>query len=77
MRSVRKMADAAHRAENGKLSDAAISVVAEQQRRVGLLKAGGYVVLVFAALGVYLFFGAASAGTGGKPLPLGKPLLHG
>ena len=43
----------------------------------GLLKAGGWVVLVFAALGVYLFFGAASAGTGGKPLPLGRPLQHG
>jgi succinate-acetate transporter protein len=43
----------------------------------GLLKAGGWVVLVFAALGVYLFFGAASAGTGGKSLPLGNPLLHG
>jgi uncharacterized protein len=42
----------------------------------GLLKTGGYVVLVFAALGVYLFFSAASAGTGGKPLPLGTPLLH-
>ena len=41
----------------------------------GLLKTGGYVVLVFAALGVYLFFGASSAGTGGKGLPLGKPLL--
>ena len=43
----------------------------------GLIKAAGYVVLVFAALGVYLFFGAASAGTGGKGLPLGKPFLHG
>jgi len=42
----------------------------------GLLKTGGYVVLVFAALGVYLFFGASSAGTGGKGLPLGKPLMH-
>jgi succinate-acetate transporter protein len=42
----------------------------------GLLKTGGYVVLVFAALGVYLFASAASAGTGGKPLPLGTPLLH-
>ncbi len=42
----------------------------------GLLKTGGYVVLIFAAVGVYLFFGAASAGTGGKPLPLGRPLLH-
>jgi succinate-acetate transporter protein len=42
----------------------------------GLLKAGGYVVLAFAAIGVYLFFSAAAVGTGGKPLPLGKPLLH-
>ncbi len=40
----------------------------------GLLKAGGYVVLVFAALGVYLFFSASQAGTGGTSLPLGKPL---
>ena len=43
----------------------------------GLIKTAGYVVLVFAAVGVYLFFGASDAGTGGKGLPLGKPLLHG
>jgi succinate-acetate transporter protein len=43
----------------------------------GLLKTAGYVVLVFAAIGVYLFFDAASVATGGKALPLGKPLLHG
>jgi len=43
----------------------------------GLIKTAGYVILLFAALGVYLFFGASSAGTGGKPLPLGKPLLRG
>jgi len=42
----------------------------------GLLKAGGYVVLVFAAVGVYLFFSAAAAGTGGRALPLGQPLQH-
>jgi len=41
----------------------------------GLIKTGGYVVLIFAALGVYLFFSASSAGTGGKGMPLGKPLL--
>jgi succinate-acetate transporter protein len=41
----------------------------------GLIKTGGYVVLIFAALGVYLFFGASSAGTGGKGMPLGKPLM--
>ena len=42
----------------------------------GLLKAGGYVVLAFAALGVYLFFHTASVATGGPAMPLGKPLLR-
>jgi succinate-acetate transporter protein len=41
----------------------------------GLLKTGGYIVLIFAALGVYLFFSASAAGTGGKALPLGPPLM--
>jgi len=43
----------------------------------GLLKAGGYVVLVFAAVGVYVFYGAAAQATGGKGVPLGKPVLGG
>jgi uncharacterized protein len=43
----------------------------------GLTKTAGYVVLVFAAIGVYLFFGSASVATGGKALPLGRPLQHG
>jgi uncharacterized protein len=42
----------------------------------GLLKTGGWVVLIFAAVGAYLFYGAAQAGTGGKSLPLGPPLMH-
>lgn len=42
-----------------------------------LVKAGGYAVFLFAAVGVYLFFSALSAATGGKTLPVGKPLLHG
>jgi uncharacterized protein len=41
----------------------------------GLIKAGGWVVLAFAAVGAYLFYGAAQAGTGGKSLPLGPPLM--
>ena len=41
----------------------------------GLLKAGGYVVLLFAAIGVYLYFNTASQATGGPALPLGKPVL--
>jgi len=43
----------------------------------GLTKTAGYVVLAFAALGAYLFVGSASVATGGKPLPLGRPVLHG
>jgi succinate-acetate transporter protein len=43
----------------------------------GLLKTAGYVVLVFAAVGVYLFYGAASVATGGKPVQLGRPIMHG
>jgi uncharacterized protein len=41
-----------------------------------LLKAGGWVVLVFAAIGVYLYADVASTATGGGSLPLGKPALH-
>jgi uncharacterized protein len=46
------------------------------QTSTSLTKAGGYVVLVFAALGAYLFFDVASQATGGEALPLGKPLLR-
>ena len=42
----------------------------------GLLKAGGYVALVFAAIGVYLYASTASVATGGRPLPLGRPTLQ-
>jgi hypothetical protein len=46
------------------------------QASTGLLKTGGYVVPVFAALGVYLFFHMAQVATGGPAMPLGKPLLR-
>ena len=46
------------------------------QGSAGWLKAGGYVVLAFAAVGAYIFFGAASRATGGKELPLGRPILQ-
>lgn len=41
----------------------------------GLSKAGGYMALVFAALGVYLYVGTIAATTGGRALPLGRPLI--
>jgi succinate-acetate transporter protein len=41
-----------------------------------LTKAAGYVTFAFAALGIYLFLGAASAATGGKSYPLGPPIVR-
>jgi uncharacterized protein len=43
----------------------------------GVTKTGGIFVLAFAAVGVYLYLGTASAATGGGPVPLGKPLMRG
>ena len=59
------------------LVDAALLLVflGVNQTSTNLLKAAGYVVLVFAALGAYLFFNTASQATGGPALPLGKPLM--
>jgi succinate-acetate transporter protein len=50
-------------------------VVATKNADADLTKAAGYVVFAFAALGVYLFLGAASAAAGGKGYPLGPSML--
>jgi succinate-acetate transporter protein len=42
----------------------------------GMSKAAGYVVLVFAAIGVYLYANTAALATGGRPLPLGNPIIR-
>ena len=42
----------------------------------GLGKTAGYVVLIFAAVGVYLFASTASVATGGRAFPLGRPALR-
>jgi len=52
-------------------------LLSTSQGSAGVTKAGGVVVLAFAALGIYLFAGTASTATGGSPVPLGRPLLHG
>ncbi len=46
------------------------------QGSAGLAQAGGVVVLIFAALGVYLYVNSASLATGGSALPLGRPVLR-
>lgn len=43
----------------------------------GVRHFAGYVIFAFSAVGVYLFLGACSAATGGKPLPVGRPVLGG
>ena len=39
------------------------------------LKTGGWLVFLFAAIGVYVYFSIGSAITGGPGLPLGKPVI--
>jgi succinate-acetate transporter protein len=51
-------------------------LLATANASTGLVKTGGYVVLAFAAVGVYLFFNTASLATGGKALPLGRPIMR-
>ena len=42
----------------------------------GLQKLAGIIVLVFAAVGAYIFAGTAATATGGSALPLGRPVIH-
>jgi len=41
-----------------------------------LASVGGYLAFAFAAVGAYLYLDACSQETGGKALPLGRPVLH-
>jgi uncharacterized protein len=41
----------------------------------GDLKTAGAFAIIFATIGVYCFFGQAAAATGGKALPLGRPII--
>jgi len=58
------------------LVDVALLLVllATEEASTGLSKTAGYVVLAFAAVGIYVFYGAASLATGGKGVSLGKPV---
>jgi succinate-acetate transporter protein len=42
----------------------------------GDLKTAGVFAIIFATLGVYCFFGQCAAATGGKNLPLGRPIIQ-
>jgi succinate-acetate transporter protein len=41
------------------------------------LKTGGIFTIAFASVGVYVFMGQAAVATGGRPLPLGRPIIKG
>jgi len=60
------------------LVDAAllVSLIATIQVSVSLTKTAGWIVLAFAAVGAYLFLSSLSSATGGKPYPLGRPLVR-
>jgi len=60
------------------LIDAALLLVllGTAQGNTTLLKAGGFVVFSFVAVGGYLFVDAMGQATGGRALPLGKPVVR-
>jgi succinate-acetate transporter protein len=49
---------------------------AQTPTSTGMYKTAGVFVLAFAAVGMYVFFSSASVATGGKPLPLGRPIMR-
>lgn len=52
----------------------ALVLLGTLQGSATLAQIGGFVVLIFAALGGYLYFNSASLATGGSALPLGRPV---
>jgi uncharacterized protein len=61
------------------LIDAALLLVllGTSSGSTGLLFVGGIVVFAFALVGAYLFLDALGQATGGKAMPMGKPLIGG
>jgi len=51
-------------------------LIGTAQGSTGLSKTAGFVVLAFAAVGLYLFYGTASVATGGKGVAMGQPLAR-
>jgi len=52
-----------------------LDLAATENGSSGLAKAAGIVVFAFAAVGAYVFAGSLSVATGGKPFPLGRPVI--
>jgi succinate-acetate transporter protein len=55
----------------------AVVLIATVNGSAGLLKLGGVLAFMFAAVGVYLYLGIAAQVTGGTGVPFGRPLVRG
>jgi succinate-acetate transporter protein len=53
-----------------------ILLIATSQASVNLTKFAGWVILAFVVVGAYLYTSTLSVATGGKPYPMGPPLLR-
>jgi uncharacterized protein len=51
-----------------------LELIGTYQASSGVVKAGGYVALVFAAVGAWVYLGAATKACGGRHVPLGRAL---
>jgi uncharacterized protein len=49
-------------------------LIGTYQASSGVLKGGGYVALVFAGIGAFAYLGAATKASGGRHVPLGRPI---
>jgi len=45
-------------------------------RSTGLTKTAGYIVFAFVAVGAYLYLSSMSTATGGRPYPMGRPIVR-
>ena len=50
-------------------------LIATAQGSVNLTRTAGWVILAFAAVGAYAWLSTLQTATGGRPLPMGRPLL--
>ncbi|MFT4125593.1 MAG: GPR1/FUN34/YaaH family transporter [Gordonia sp. (in: high G+C Gram-positive bacteria)] len=53
----------------------ALSLIGTAKESAGIREAGGWVVIAVAAVGAYLFVDTMWKSTGGKPLPMGRPVI--
>jgi hypothetical protein len=53
-----------------------LSLIATVNASTSMSKTAGWVVFAFSAVGAYAFVSAMNAATGGRPFPMGRPILR-